>query len=88
VVRGRDSIEASFANGLARLVQSAEIETVFAAASGGRVAAHWRMVARTPDQREVRAEGIDVVSVNDAGLITRVEGYWDAAGFASATRDT
>lgn len=83
VIRGRANIEASFANGLAQSIQSAKITTVFAAPSGGRVAAHWTMTARTLDGREVLAEGIDVITVDDRGLIGRVEGYWDAAAFAA-----
>jgi steroid Delta-isomerase len=88
VIRGRENIQASFANGLAQLIRSAEITTVFAAESAGRVAAHWRMTARAADDTEVCAEGIDIITVSVDGLIERVEGYWDANSFVAALSRT
>jgi steroid delta-isomerase len=91
MIRGRANIQASFANGLAQLVRSAEITTVFAAESAGRVAAHWTMTARAADHIdhvEVCAEGIDIITVGVDGLIKRVEGYWDARSFVAALSRT
>jgi steroid Delta-isomerase len=84
VIRGRANIRASFAEGFARLVESAEIRTVRAfVANGAVVAVHWEMMARGVNGRDVHAAGIDVITVAAGGLIERVEGYWDASAFVA-----
>ena len=39
---------------------------------------------RGKNGREVEAEGIDVLQVNEQGQIVRAEGYWNLAGFVQA----
>lgn len=81
VRHGRDEIASLFASGVASLASQVEIEVLAALPSGSSIAAHWTMTARGRSGREVKAEGIDVLQVNEHGLIVRAEGYWNAAGF-------
>ena len=84
VRRGRDQIAAQFAAGVAALASYVDIKVLAALPSGGSIAAHWAMTARGKGGREVKAEGIDVLQVNEHGQIVRAEGYWDAARFRQA----
>jgi steroid delta-isomerase len=87
VYRGRDTIRAYFANGLARMFTKLEIDVVAAWPAGSRIAAYWTMRARDMAGNHGTAEGIDVLHVNARGEIVRSEGYWDPAAFrASLTR--
>lgn len=52
--------------------------------AGGSIAAHWRMTARTIAGEMATAEGIDVLHVEEGGLISRAEAYWDQAAFRDA----
>lgn len=81
VRRGRKDVAAMFAAGVAALASHVEIKVLAALPGGNSIAAHWAMTARGKAGREVAAEGIDVLQVDAAGLITRAEGYWDAAAF-------
>ncbi|MGC1778181.1 MAG: nuclear transport factor 2 family protein [Xanthobacteraceae bacterium] len=81
---GRDEIAGLFASGVASLASDVEIEVLAALPSGSSIAAHWAMTARGKAGGEVKAEGIDVLQVNEHGLIVRAEGYWNAAGFRQA----
>ena len=42
------------------------------------------MTARSGAGVVARAEGIDVLDLDEAGLIRRAEGYWDQAAFRNA----
>jgi steroid Delta-isomerase len=84
VRRGREEVAAMFAAGVAALASHVEIKVLAAMTSGNSIAAHWLMTARGKAGRDLEAEGIDVIQVNDDGLIMRAEGYWNAAAFRQA----
>jgi steroid delta-isomerase len=84
IVRGRANIEASFANGFAKRIRSAEVETLATEIAGDSIEARWRLGAVGTSGRRAEAEGIDVVTVDSDGLITRVAGYWDPKPFLDA----
>ena len=84
VRHGRDAVAAMFASGVAALATHAEIHTLAAFPSGDSIAAHWTMIARGKRGREIEAEGIDVLQVDEGGFIVRAEGYWNAAAFRQA----
>lgn len=84
VYQGRAAIAAYFAGGMCATAHSVEIEIVAALPSGTAIAVHWRMTAHAKQGHDVEAEGIDVLSVDHAGLLQRAEGYWDLAAFRAA----
>ncbi|MGH2869810.1 MAG: nuclear transport factor 2 family protein [Solirubrobacteraceae bacterium] len=84
VHRGRAAIAAYFAGGMCAGASAVEIEIVSAMPSGGAIAAHWRMTAHSKKGHNVEAEGIDVLTVDQRGLILRAEGYWDLTAFRAA----
>ena len=81
---GRAAVADYFAKGLCSASQSINIEILYVHASGGLVAAHWRMSAESPTGARANAEGIDVLEVSGDGLIRRAEGYWDQFAFRQA----
>lgn len=81
---GRAAVADYFAKGLCSSAQSVSIEILYLHASGGSVAAHWRMSAESPTGTRASAEGIDVLEVSSEGLIRRAEGYWDQLAFRKA----
>jgi steroid delta-isomerase len=81
---GRDAVAAMFASGVAALATQVEIQVLAALPSGNSIAAHWTMTARGKAGRKIGTEGIDVLQVDEDGLIVRAEGYWDAAAFRQA----
>ena len=83
VHKGRDTLAGLFASGMA-LASDAEINVLAAFPSGNCIAAHWTTTVRTKAGREAKAEGIDVLEVNEQGLIVRMKGYWNAAAFREA----
>lgn len=84
VRRGRDDIREYWAQGLCAVAVAVEIETLVALPAGGSIAGHWRMSARSRRGVAAHAEGIDVLQIDETGLITRAEGYWDQAAFRDA----
>jgi steroid delta-isomerase len=84
VHRGRPAIAEYFAGGMCAGARAVEIEIVSALPSGAAIAAHWRMTAHSKKGHSVEAEGIDVLAVDERGLIRRAEGYWDRAAFRAA----
>jgi steroid delta-isomerase len=88
VRRGRKDVAAMFAAGVAALASHVEIKVLAALPAGNSIAAHWAMTARGKAGREVATEGIDLLQVDAAGLITRAEGYWDAAAFRQTLADS
>lgn len=84
VHRGRQAIASYFAGGMCAGARAVDIEIVTALAAGDAIAAHWRMTAHSNNGHTVEAEGIDVLVVDDHGLIRRAEGYWDRAAFRAA----
>jgi steroid delta-isomerase len=84
VRHGRAAVAALFASGVAALATDVEIHTIAVLPSGDSIAAHWTMTARGKAGREIGTEGIDVLQVDETGLITRAEGYWNAGAFRQA----
>ena len=78
---GRDEVAGLFASGVAALASHVKIKVLAAIPSGNSIAAHWTMTARGKAGREIEAEGIDVLRVDQHGQIVRAEGYWNAAAF-------
>ena len=78
---GRDEVTGLFASGVAALASHVKIKVLAAIPSGNSIAAHWTMTARGKAGREIEAEGIDVLRVDQHGQIVRAEGYWNAAAF-------
>jgi steroid Delta-isomerase len=83
VRKGRDTLAGLFASGMA-LASDVETNVLAAFPSGNCIAAHWTTTVRTKAGQEAKAEGIDVLEVNEQGLIVRMEGYWNAAAFREA----
>jgi steroid delta-isomerase len=81
---GREAVAAMFASGVAALATHVEIRVIAALSSGNSIAAHWTMTARGKAGREIDTEGIDVLQLDERGLIVRAEGYWNAAAFRQA----
>jgi steroid delta-isomerase len=50
---------------------------------GNEAAVKWTGYGRTREGREVRFEGIDIVTINLEGKIQSMRGYWDAAAVMS-----
>jgi steroid Delta-isomerase len=84
VRHGREAVAALFASGVATLATDVKIHTIAAFPSGNSIAAHWTMTARGKGGREFEASGIDVLLVDEGGLILRAQGYWNAAAFRNA----
>jgi len=82
---GRAAVADYFARGLCSAAKSVNIEILYLHATGGSVAAHWRMSAEGPTGTRAHAEGIDGLEVSGKGLIRRAEGYWDQLAFRRAT---
>lgn len=81
---GRDDIREYWRQGLCAVTETVEIQVLAALSCGGSVAGHWRMTARAAGGTIAEAEGIDVLRLDDEGLIRRAEGYWDQAAFRAA----
>jgi steroid Delta-isomerase len=81
---GHDEIQEYWSGGLCAVAAAVEIEVVAAFPAGKSIAGHWQMTARSRGGAIARAEGIDVLRLDGAGLIRRAEGYWDQAAFRDA----
>jgi steroid Delta-isomerase len=76
VLLGHEGV-ARFHKGLARAWASLRMEPTALHVRGSQVAIAWRAVGRSSSGQAIDFDGIDVLEVDDAGLITRVLGYWD-----------
>ena len=74
-----------FASGVAALASHVKIKVLAAIPSGNSIAAHWTMTARGKAGREIEAEGIDVLQVDQHGQIVRAEGFWTPPRFAGCS---
>jgi ketosteroid isomerase-like protein len=81
---GRDEIREYWARGLCAGAVAVDINVLAALPAGRSVAGHWQMSARSRSGVIARAEGIDVLHLDEAGLIRRAEGYWDQMAFRAA----
>ena len=52
-------------------------------ASGDRVAVNWQVEAEAKSGKRVIFAGINVFTLDQSGLISRLEGYWDARAMMS-----
>lgn len=76
VLRGHEGI-ARFLKGLSRAWAEIRMSPTLVCARGTSAAVAWHAVGRSATNTVIEFDGIDVVTVDDAGLITRIEGYWD-----------
>lgn len=67
-----------FFNGLERTWTAFTMTYGAAYASGDRVAVNWQVEAVSIAEKAAAFAGINVFTLDDSGLITRLEGYWDA----------
>ncbi|MGH2857436.1 MAG: nuclear transport factor 2 family protein [Solirubrobacteraceae bacterium] len=81
---GHDEIRDYWSLGLCAVAAVVEIEIVAALPAGDSIAGHWQMKARSHNGAVAHAEGIDVLRLDEDGLIRRAEGYWDLAAFRHA----
>jgi ketosteroid isomerase-like protein len=73
---GRDEIAKWFV-GMERTWDTFSMKPIEHYISGDRIAVHWQASGRTGHGKNGKFAGINVFTVNDDGLITRLEGYWD-----------
>jgi steroid delta-isomerase len=76
VLQGHEGV-ARFHKGLARAWASLRMEAGAVHVRGRRAAVAWRAQGQSQTGKAIDFDGIDLLEVDDAGLITRVEGYWD-----------
>lgn len=67
-----------FFNGLERTWAAFTMTYGQAYASGDRVAVNWQVEAEAKSGKGARFAGINVFTLAESGLISRLEGYWDA----------
>ena len=66
-----------FMDGMERTWDKFELTPGERFAAGDRVAVSWQAQATTKSSKTAVFKGIDVFTLNEDGLITRLEGYWD-----------
>ena len=76
VLQGHEGV-ARFHKGLGRAWASLRMEPTHLQVRGSRAAIAWRARGHSSTGKDIDFEGIDVLEVDDAGRITRLEGYWD-----------
>jgi steroid Delta-isomerase len=84
VRHGRDEIRDYWARGLCAIATTVDIKVLAALPAGESIAGHWQMTAGSARGTIARAEGIDILRLDNAGLIRRAEGYWDQTTFRAA----
>lgn len=67
-----------FFNGLERTWATFTMTYGAAYASGDRVAVNWQVEATAKSGKGATFAGINVFTLAESGLISRLEGYWDA----------
>jgi steroid delta-isomerase len=75
---GHDGLGRWF-NGLERTWESFTMTPGDSFAVADRVAVAWTAEARSHQGKKARFAGINLFTLGEDGLITRLEGYWDAA---------
>lgn len=68
-----------FLTGILGLFDNVGLQEQQVFVAGHEAAVKWTGYGRGKNGRDVRFEGIDIITVNDAGRITNVRAYWDAA---------
>ncbi len=67
-----------FFNGMERTWATFTMTYDLAYASGDRVAVTWQVEAAAKSGKGAMFAGINVFTLDESGLISRLEGYWDA----------
>jgi steroid Delta-isomerase len=78
VLEGREGLN-KFFNGMEKTWGAFEMKPQEYFISGNRAAVRWNSEASTKSGKMAQFAGINVFSLNEEGLIDRLEGYWDAA---------
>jgi steroid Delta-isomerase len=68
-----------FFNGMERAWQSFNMTFGEPYIGGDRVAVSWNVTAVAKSGKEANFSGINLFVINDDGLISQLDGYWDAA---------
>jgi steroid delta-isomerase len=76
VLHGHDGVR-RFHKGLTRAWERLDMDVETAFIRGDRGAAQWTAEGRSTSGKDIEFEGINLFEVDDAGRITRLEGYWD-----------
>ncbi len=84
VRKGRTEIAKYFSKGLCSVSRTLEIAPVKIHPAGNSLAVQWRMSVESLAGKKAEAEGIDVLTLAEDGLIGRIEGYWDQRAFLKA----
>jgi steroid Delta-isomerase len=75
---GHDGLN-KFLNGMERTWGSFQMLPQEYFISGDRAAVKWQTEASAKSGKSASFAGINVFTINEEGLISRLEGYWDAA---------
>lgn len=79
---GREGLEKWF-NGMERTWSKFSMIPTDFFPSGDRVAVPWVAEATAKSDKTAKFSGINVFTVDESGLIVRLEGYWDASAMMS-----
>ncbi len=81
-LQGTDGLH-KFMDGLERTWETFEMTPGDSYAAGNRVAVTWQAKATSKSGKTAVFAGIDVFTLNEEGLITQLEGYWDFEGMVA-----
>ena len=76
VLTGRDGVM-KFHRGVARAWESLDMQAEDVFVRGSRAAVYWDAEGRSRSGKDIDFDGINVLVLDDDGLIRRMEGYWD-----------
>jgi steroid delta-isomerase len=74
---GPDGLNKWF-NGMERTWARFDVQPGEFIVTGNRVAVPWKVTAQAKNGKEARFDGINVFTVGEDGLLSGLEGYWDA----------
>ncbi len=81
-LQGEDGVR-RFHKGLRRAWQSLTMTVDEVFARGQRAAVRWHAAGHSTSGKDIAFTGINIVEVDQAGRISRLEGYWDFEGVIS-----
>lgn len=76
---GEDGVR-RFHKGLRRAWQSLHMDVDEVFVRGSQAAVRWDATGHSASGKEIDFEGINIITVDEAGRISRLEGYWDFEG--------
>jgi ketosteroid isomerase-like protein len=79
VFEGREGLSKWFV-GMERTWDTFSMNAIDTYESGDRLAASWTASAMAKNGKTASFAGINVFTIDEKGLISRLEGYWDASG--------